>query len=558
MVLGLPNKLTWEWTSENPVRSVIHPILSSAIPFQLYKWWNTYFGFLTSVSPKEVLIVPRIWMGATSLLVDYLVFKFTYNLSGKKSTAWLASCIFASSYTTWVFMTRTFSNSTETLFFAALLYLTFPKASGLTSKNDVPMGDLKFFWKNVLISLLVVSGFFIRTSFVVFAFTPLCVWVFLNNKSFDIYEIFLKVFLLGSTALLWLTTLILADTLYHNPAYIPNLVDAYRSNVNLTRSLTNLTLTPLNNIMYNTDSKNLQLHGLHPSWTHFVVNFPLLFGPLALVLTHRLVKRLRNGVADTKLLQFCLVCSLIVPLLLLSFIPHQEPRFILPLVVPLCAIAALVYKDPSKHKLLAGAWFVFNIILFFFYGIFHQGGVVPSCGGVNLVIKQHRNPYSTQLPRNCNLTFIYYHTYTPPPHLCDVTTIDPYPLSRACSYEVVDLAGADYVTLERTVRSALKAKSQVYVIHPASIACDDVTRLHERFRTRLKFDFFPHFSSEDPPWRDDENCELDRGGGETSFLENALALMSLQFYRIDEVRTKKAGEDNMLKIATKWHFTEEM
>ena len=555
MVLGLPNKLTWEWTSENPVRSVIHPLLSSAIPFQLYKWWNEYFGFLTSVSPKEVLIVPRIWMGAKSLLVDYFIFTFTHNFSGKKGPAWFASCIFASSYTTWVFMTRTFSNSTETLFFAALLCLTFPKNSCLTSGQYVPLGRATFFWKNVLISLLVVSGFFIRTSFLVFAFTPLCVWVFLNNRNFDMDEIFLKMFLLASTALLWLATFILADTMYHNPTYIPKLVESYHSNVNFTRCLANLTLTPLNNILYNTDSKNLQLHGLHPSWTHFIVNFPLLFGPLALALTHRLFKHLRNGFADAKLLQVCLVCSLVIPLALLSFIPHQEPRFILPLVVPLCVIGALQYEDPSKHKFLTTAWFVFNILLFFFYGIFHQGGVVPSCGGVNLVIKQHKNPYSTSLPRDCNLTFIYYHTYTPPPHLCDVTTIDPYPLSRSCNYEVVDLAGADYVTLERKVRSALKVKSQVYVIHPASIACDDVTRLHERFRTRLKFDFFPHFSSEDPPWRDEENCELD--GRETNFFDHTLGLMSLQFYRIEEVRTE-TSDDKTLKIATKWHFTEEM
>ncbi|WP_242538388.1 hypothetical protein, partial [Vibrio parahaemolyticus] len=41
-------------------------------------------------------------------------------------------------------------------------------------------------------------------------------------------------------------------------------------------------VTPLNNLLYNMDPQNLAEHTLHPRDLHFVVNFPLLFGYLAL------------------------------------------------------------------------------------------------------------------------------------------------------------------------------------------------------------------------------------------------------------------------------------
>lgn len=42
-----------------------------------------------------------------------------------------------------------------------------------------------------------------------------------------------------------------------------------------------IVITPLNNLLYNMNVDNLAQHGLHPRYTHFAVNLPLLFGPLA-------------------------------------------------------------------------------------------------------------------------------------------------------------------------------------------------------------------------------------------------------------------------------------
>ena len=97
------------------------------------------------------------------------------------------------------------------------------------------------------------------------------------------------------------------------------------------------------------------MHGLHPRATHLVVNLPLLYGPLALVAllsaAGTVISRLRapatrsagemKGTAATVewvLVGSCGLCGL----LLLSLAPHQEPRFLLPLALPL----SLLFSSP--------------------------------------------------------------------------------------------------------------------------------------------------------------------------------------------------------------------
>ena len=49
-----------------------------------------------------------------------------------------------------------------------------------------------------------------------------------------------------------------------------------------------LTLTPLNNLLYNINVDNVKQHGLHPRYLHLLVNFPLLFGPLAIAVVYKM------------------------------------------------------------------------------------------------------------------------------------------------------------------------------------------------------------------------------------------------------------------------------
>jgi hypothetical protein len=60
----------------------------------------------------------------------------------------------------------------------------------------------------------------------------------------------------------------------------------------------------------------------------------------------------------------------------LSLFPHQEPRFLLPLLVPSFALlSALPFSSWSRMR---RAWVVLNALLFVFWGVLHQGALLPA------------------------------------------------------------------------------------------------------------------------------------------------------------------------------------
>lgn len=90
--------------------------------------------------------------------------------------------------------------------------------------------------------------------------------------------------------------------------------------------------------------------------------------------------------------------SMIIPVSVLSIFPHQEPRFLIPIIVPLVYIhAPNIHKEPDnvimnvnesrtvttevqyhpKRNYLFNLWIVINVILTVFYGFVHQGGIFP-------------------------------------------------------------------------------------------------------------------------------------------------------------------------------------
>ncbi len=134
-------------------------------------------------------------------------------------------------------------------------------------------------------------------------------------------------------------------------------------------------------LRYNARSANLALHGLHPRGLHALVNSPLLFAPLlppAAASAYRAWRRLRTRThlqpgADATAL--ALAACVLLPLAALSAAPHQEPRFLLPLLLPLAALGGGGALASARRVL---AWTVFNAVLALFYGGAHQAGVLPA------------------------------------------------------------------------------------------------------------------------------------------------------------------------------------
>lgn len=115
-----------------------------------------------------------------------------------------------------------------------------------------------------------------------------------------------------------------------------------------------------------------------------------------------------------------------MPITLLSVIPHQEPRFIIPIVLPLVFLYAPIIKPPdtvmlkrqrerisvilqsNKTKFInfGKIWFVCNAVFVIFYGFLHQGGVLPMTS--HLAQELRTKPFHTKIH------VITSHTYSIP------------------------------------------------------------------------------------------------------------------------------------------------
>ena len=109
--------------------------------------------------------------------------------------------------------------------------------------------------------------------------------------------------------------------------------------------------------------------------------------------------------------------SFVVPIILLSLFPHQEPRFIIPVIIPLVFLYAHKIKQPpgavtikldngkkqcnlnirkkSVFKNISYLWYFCNLIMVLFYGFIHQGGVLSLT--TNLAKELKAKPYFMEL-----------------------------------------------------------------------------------------------------------------------------------------------------------------
>ena len=518
-ILKVSHFRSWEWNHEKPTRTVVFPFISSGLPFMLLKATSSYFGF--KITPHLLLLLPRLWMTFQSLAIDHLIYRLTFRLFQKEDIANVASIIFASSYTCWVYCTRTFSNCTETILLGLLLDLVtreqpteIKKSNGSSDLQLEQFGDHeqlinleKSKNKNSLfISAIAVFGFFIRISFLGFALIPVAYWLLegLFNLSLlkAIKRFFIRSFLLIPGAIISTIAIILIDCAYfkYNVLLQFAVVLQQKSLTKFFEWARSLPITPLNSLEYNLDVNNLEKHGLHPWFFHLTINLPLMFSPLiyALIPALSVPRKFLNcprtkGNAELLLL---LVQTIFFSLSMLTFIAHQEPRFLLPLVIPVAVLLSRCLHPFSSHKFLVILWILFNIFCYGFYALFHQAGLVPTMDFVSSLAKVHNEKHSYN--KNKNIDILFYKTYMPPVHLAGISK-----QSSADSglFQVIDLAGSSYEKLEETLNLSLtKVNSDVYLVLPASLPCNRFKRLRQTYLLKEQFTVFPHLSIEDPPW----------------------------------------------------------
>lgn len=109
-VFSYPVHETWEFTSENPIRSTFPLWLAYGWPMYILRWLWEGFGY--DVSPSVVYWALRVLMLTLSVVMeDWAIHELVASPRARR----VAVMLVASSYVTWTFQTHTFSNSIETL-----------------------------------------------------------------------------------------------------------------------------------------------------------------------------------------------------------------------------------------------------------------------------------------------------------------------------------------------------------------------------------------------------------------------------------------------------------
>ncbi|KAI9887673.1 MAG: alpha 1,2 mannosyltransferase [Watsoniomyces obsoletus] len=333
-IFGYPVHRTWEFTSSHPIRSVYPLWPVYGLPMLLLHWVWAGAKEDHIVPPDVVFWTLRVLMFVLSfVLEDWAIHEL---VPSPRHRRWVMLLV-ASSYVTWTFQTHTFSNAVETLLVAWCLVLM-QRLLDTKQQHSSILSSGAF-------AFLAVLGVFNRITFPAFLLVPgLRLIPFFWARPLSL----LSAIVFGGLSMLLGVTL---DTAFYasGPFYLS---DVLRHPV----------ITPLNNFIYNLDSKNLADHGLHPYYQHLLVNLPQLLGPAFLLLFF--VRRL-----DVRFI------SAISGVFFLSLFRHQEARFLLP-AIPL--FLSSVHLPRRYLRQWVTAWVFFNSIMGVFMGVYHQGGIVPT------------------------------------------------------------------------------------------------------------------------------------------------------------------------------------
>ncbi|KAF2897630.1 hypothetical protein ILUMI_08542 [Ignelater luminosus] len=227
-----------------------------------------------------------------------------------------------------------------------------------------------------------------------------------------------------------------------------------------------------------------------------------------------------NYLPTVRSIKGLMTTSILAPLAILSIFPHQEPRFLIPLILPFVYlygarilperedILVKSYKfnrksQKKKHEsyTLFKIWIVINVILTLFYGFIHQGGVFPFVSHLSTEMKVA--DYGTKYH------VITSHIYSIPESLF-LQKVSPYGIrmqpKRLFMYEegsnqLTDVLKKISALLSRCRVSSLECK--VYLVIPNSLIDSLEYNIYKDNKSNLVLNntvsFYPHLSVEALP-----------------------------------------------------------
>lgn len=360
-LMGTPSLRTWEFDPGFPCRSMAS-IRLFGLPIALLAWLSP-----TSRSPGlSLFVVQRLTFLLLSFVVDACLLTILRDFPSRVRRS--ALLMFASSGALFTFGMRPFSNNVEAVMLGLSLTVERKLAQSVTTTVCSRHAGRKYLhWCSFsgLLGGLIATGIFSRFTFVVFAapigasYLHLCFR--LAKRDRQPFKRYAKQAWPAAFAFLAVCLAhIKFDTVYYN---------AQLSDAPHTRGLRSWyqvpVIVPINALIYNADRSNLAQHGVHPRWLHLIVNAPMVLGLglwffiLYSLMFHSRAGKGRGGMKDesaahrirtseqnsisqmipsyiltVSLFHIVALAIIVLSLAALSVQPHQEPRFLLPLLMP--------------------------------------------------------------------------------------------------------------------------------------------------------------------------------------------------------------------------------
>ncbi|GFH46911.1 hypothetical protein CTEN210_03385 [Chaetoceros tenuissimus] len=411
---------TWEFQVGNELRSIVPPTIMTLIPTWIYsiifKKCDSDQLLHECLTGFEILIIPRLFMAILSMLsVDICIWyisnakKRSNDFKESRSVLNISGelLVLASSWVTLCFLNRPFTNSLETMCLSMLCMVVVRDFKFLNVRQDSLKPSLL---NPLLMGVIGAFGLWTRFTFCIFAF-PAVVCFFLERWS-SMKGLFEKLRITMTTFLTIATSFTITSLYFiYEDSRFYNLLQAL-SNGELPENLLSISITPWNAFRYNSKVSNLNDHGLHPRYLHVLVNLPMLFGPLCIIFFYNLLKRYSSKKSKSRLgerIDRMMYSILLFGIFVLSCAPHQEPRFLVPLTIPVVVIFGekILHTEKYRRSLVA-IWILFNIACFIFFGTLHQGSIQSSLLTMPQLISSKSVTPST---------IVYYKTYMPPTFL---------------------------------------------------------------------------------------------------------------------------------------------
>lgn len=371
-----------------------------------------------------LLIVPRLIMVTLSFINDWSLYQIckSYGLKYEMRLVTLAS-----SFVMLVFSSRTFSNTIEMALISYLLAIvsecmvhtntiifqkefidekyrtaesTVEKVKFYKMKSSIPSHSYKNCFE---IATLCVAGVFNRPTFLLFGMPIVFFWLLrgMGTKSIRFNDFNLRITLFVISAIPTIIAFIGIDSLYYSYLSLSEILNG-------DISINNFVVTPYNFIKYNINPQNTAQHGLHPKYLHILVNIPMLYNVLGIItlcsfglMVYRFCKAEYKYLPRAQSVVGLMTSTIFVPLIILSAINHQEPRFLLPITLPIILLHApkltngftstnpflatnrftqILYKyflcTNASAEYMLKCWYIVNIFLTIFFGFIHQAGVL--------------------------------------------------------------------------------------------------------------------------------------------------------------------------------------